>query len=214
MKTPFFVVACLMLVGAIAQKHAEPRGVIYGIATTQDGHPAKGIKLTVDPIGDFILGSVLPSVTTNQAGEYRIENLQLLSYRVYAEDQDGGYSSFSTGFGSGSVTLTSEDPTAEYRVSLPPRAGFLQIHLTNRRTGAGIPAIRIVLTLAEKPEMRFTSNAYSNAAILVPPDKDLLLHVVSDGFAEWEESLGAGKPINLASGSRLTLDVQLEPLKH
>ena len=98
--------------------------------------------------------------------------------------------------------------------SLPPRAGFLQIHLTNRRTGAGIPAIRIVLTLAEKPEMRFTSSAYSNAAILVPPDKDLLLHVVSDGFAEWEESLGAGKPINLASGSRLTLDVQLEPLKH
>ena len=214
MKVPFFIVAFMVLVGALAQKYEEPKGVIYGTATTHDGHPAKGIKLTVDPIGNFTLGSVFPTATTNQAGEYRIE---LLSYKVYAEDQDAGYSAFSTGFGSGSITLTSEDPTAEYRVSLPPRAGFLQIHLTNRRTGTGIPSI--VVTLAEKPaKMPSRDRAYfaanSNAAILVPPDKNLWLHVVSDGFAEWEDSLGAGKPINIPSGSRLTLDVKLEPLKH
>ena len=85
MKVPFFIVAFLVLVGALAQKYEEPRGVIYGTATTHDGHPAKGIKLGVDPIGDFILGSsFLPRRQIRR--EYCIENLQLLSYKVYAED--------------------------------------------------------------------------------------------------------------------------------
>jgi len=35
--------------------------------------------------------------------------------------------------------------------------------------------------------------------------------VTSWGFLEWEESVGAGKPIHIAPGNRFTLDVQLEP---
>jgi hypothetical protein len=64
----------------------------------------------------------------------------------------------------------------------------------------------------ENPESPlFTMSCYSNHVILVPPDKNLLLHVTSDGFREWDESVGRGKPLHLSSGTRLTLAVQLEP---
>jgi hypothetical protein len=35
--------------------------------------------------------------------------------------------------------------------------------------------------------------------------------VTSWGFLEWEESVGAGKPIHIAPGNRFTLYVQLQP---
>ena len=57
----------------------------------------------------------------------------------------------------------------------------------------------------------FTMSCYSNKVILIPPAKSLLLHIWSDGFREWNESIGKGKPIHLASGARLKIDVQLEP---
>jgi hypothetical protein len=83
----------------------------------------------------------------------------------------------------------------------------------NRSSGADISTKQIALMPAENPESPlFIMRSRSNRPILIPPDKPLLLHVTSDGFREWEESIGAGKPIYLPSGTRLTLDVQLEPV--
>jgi hypothetical protein len=110
------------------------------------------------------------------------------------------------------VELTPEHPEAELQVLLPSKAGFIQVHLTNRETGAGISAMRVALMLQENPASPvFTMSCYSNHVILVPPDKNLLLHVTSDGFREWNESTGKGKVVHLASGARLKMDVQLEP---
>jgi hypothetical protein len=47
--------------------------------------------------------------------------------------------------------------------------------------------------------------------MMVPPDRNLIIHVTADGFREWDESIGGGKPIFVPSGTRLTLAVQLEP---
>ena len=72
--------------------------------------------------------------------------------------------------------------------------------------------MRVALMLQENPASPvFTMSCYSNHVILVPPDKNLLLHVTSDGFREWNESTGKGKVVHLASGARLKMDVQLEP---
>jgi hypothetical protein len=67
--------------------------------------------------------------------------------------------------------------------------------------------------LTENPdEPMLEGSSESTEVVLVPPDKDILLHVTSGGFREWQESVGRGKPIRLASGARLTLDVPLDPL--
>jgi hypothetical protein len=163
------------------------------------------------------LGNILPHVKTNDHGEYRFENLPWWGrYTVDADDEDAGYSIFSTGSAGyghpAEVKLTPEHREAELEVYLPPKAGFLQIRLANRRTGLGISGMAVALMLAENPKSPwFSTSCYSNRAVLIPPDKDLLLHVTSEGFREWDESAGRGKPIRLSSGSRLTLLVQLDP---
>lgn len=218
MKTTLVFVGFVLLAIAVAQQHDErrPKGMIYGTAIGQDGQPAKGIGLTAHPLG-VALGTVLPHTRTNDSGEYRFENIPWWGrYRVYAEDEDAGYSSFSTA-GAGhsdpsEVELSPEHREAELKVYLPPKAGFLQVRLTNRRTGGGISGMQMAVMSVENPESPlFTISCFSNHVILVPPDQNLLLHVTSDGFREWDESVGRGKPLHLPSGTRLTLAVHLEP---
>jgi hypothetical protein len=218
MKTTFVFVGFLLLATSVAQQRDEspPRGAIYGIAVGQDGQAAKGIELNALPLGVFVFRAMLDHVKTNDAGEYRFENLDWGRYTVYAEDEKAGYSSISTGpTGNSSpseVELTPEHPEAEFNVYLPPKAGFLQIHLTNRRRGGGIAGVQVAVMPMENPESPlFTISCHSTRVILVPPDKNLLLHITSDGFREWNESVGKGKSLYLPSGTRLTLAVPLEP---
>ena len=218
MKSALVFVGLFLLAAASAQQNDEPhpKGVIYGIAIGQDGQPAKRIGLTAEPLG-VALGAKLPHTRTNDAGEYRFENIPWWGrYTVYGDDENEGYSSFSTGPAGDSpspeVELKPEHPEAELRVLLPPRAGFIQIHLTNQRTGAEISGMRVALMLPESSASSFfTMSCASNHVILIPPDEDFLLHISSDGFREWNESIGKGKPVHLASSARLKIDVQLEP---
>jgi hypothetical protein len=217
MKTPFVFVGFLLLATAVARQHDEPppKGAIYGTAIGQDGLPARRIGLRASPLG-VALGTVLPYARTNDTGEYRFEGLPWWGrYTVYGEDEDAGYSIFSNGPADeghpSEVEVTPEHPEAEFKVFLPARAGFLQVHLTNRRTGGGISGMRVTLMTMERPvSPLFAMSCYSNHIVLIPPDKDLLLHVTSDGFREWDESVGQGKPIRPRSGARLTMEVQLE----
>ena len=218
MKTNLVSVGLLLLAVAAAQQNDEPhpKGLIYGIAIVQDGQPAKQIGLTAEPLG-VALGAKLPHTKTNDAGDYRFENIPWWGrYTVYADDEDAGYSSFSTGPAGDStppeVEITPEHPEGELKVVLPPKAGFIQIHLTNRKTGAIITAMRVALMPEDKPASPvFTMSWYSTQVILIPPEKSLLLHISADGFREWNEIIGKGKLVRLASSARLKIDVQLEP---
>src|SRR5580704_13239214 len=66
--------------------YRQNRGSI-GIAIGQDGRPAKGIVLTAYPLG-VPLRTALPATRTNEAGEYRFENLPWWGrYTFYAESE-------------------------------------------------------------------------------------------------------------------------------
>jgi hypothetical protein len=202
----------LSAVAAQNQGQFQNQGVIYGTVIAQNGTPAKGLTLNAMPLG-VALGMALPWAKTNEAGIYRFEHLPWGRYTVYAEDKEAGYSIFSTGAGGADrppeVELTAGHPEAEFNVHLPAPAAFLLFHLTNRRTGAPISGVEV--TVISEAKTIFSGGFSSTQAVLVPADKDLLLHVTSWGFLEWEESVGAGKPIHIAPGNRFTLDVQLEP---
>jgi len=219
MKVILAFVALSLFAPVVAQQRDKsgPNGIIHGTVVGQDGKPAKGIGLDAWPL-EVGLAAKLPHTRTNDVGEYRFEQIPWWGkYSVHAEDDNAGYSIFSTGEGRNEppeVELTPERPEAEMKVYLPPKAGFLHIRLTNRRTGAGISGMRVALAPVESPEQQvFSISCYSNHVVLIPPEKNLLLHVTSDGYREWDESVGSGKPLHLASGARITLDIQLDPLE-
>jgi hypothetical protein len=216
-----FLGLVLLSVTSAQRGHPAPHGVIYGTVITSEGEPAKRLNLAAVPIGVGFVGA-LPHTKTNDSGEYRFENLTGWGkYYILGDDEKAGYSDNSIGNNQRTeVELTPERPTVEFNFSLPPKAGFIQIHLTNRRTGRAIPSMIIAVGPMERPDARlftdplvFTVSCYSDRVILVPPDENLLLHVESDGFREWDESVGKGKPVNVPSGNLLTLKVQLDPIE-
>jgi hypothetical protein len=156
MKATLVFVGLFLLAAAVAQQQDEsgPKGVIHGTVIRQDGKPAKGIGLDASPLG-VGLGARLPHTRTNDVGEYRFEQIPWWGkYGVLAEDDDAGYSLFSTGKVRNDppeVELAPEHPEAEMKVYLPPKAGFLHIRLTNRRTGAGISGMRVALASGPDP---------------------------------------------------------------
>lgn len=185
------------------------------MVVTPNETPANSLTLTAIPLG-VVLGMALPCTKTTETGFYHFEHLPLGRYAVYADDKEAGYSVFSTGAGGAGyppeVELTDGHVEAELNVHLPPPAGFLLFHLTNRSTGAPISGIGVtVMSQGVTPKIIFSGSFDSTEAILVPSDLDLLLHVTSSGFQEWEESVGAGKPIHIAPAGHLTLDVRLQP---
>ena len=213
------VKAVLLSLVSVASAIAQPgqqavAGVIHGTVVGSDGTPAAGIGLNASP--DRPLGGRIPFTRTDQSGNYRFERLDLgATYTVYADDEDAGYSVFTTGVGQSNppkVTLSPDHPEATVDLRLPPKAGFVRIHLTNKRTGTVISGLGVTLTSSQTPpQFMFSGSSSSDRVVLIPPDRDLLLHVTSWGFHEWDESAGRGKPIRVPSGNRLELYVQLEP---
>jgi hypothetical protein len=211
MKLPLALVLLVFTAPTLGQQ-----GVIYGVAIGQDDQPAKGVGVTLhrDVPGLQALPSWSRQVKTTPAGEYRFEHLEVGRYIVFVYDEDAGYIDFQTSGASRAVKvdLTDGQPEARVRVYLPPRAGFLDIDLTNQQSGAPVSGIQLDLTWAGSLEkIRSAKNPH---LFLVPPDTDVLLHVSSPGFREWQESVGTGKSVCLPSGTRLKLDVRLEPLDY
>lgn len=208
--TLVLIISCLPLViGSAEQKKGG--GVIYGTVVSQDGQPGKRISLYAEPLD---VGGQFPSARSNDHGEYRFENLPWGRYKVFAEDDAAGYSGDVIDDSSQpSVEVSRKHPKAEFRVVLPSKAGLLQINLTNRRTGEAIPWMGVTVAPIEEPRRSRDYTCKSSELILVPPDRNLILHIKANGFREWDESAGTGKLIFVQSGTRLTLTVQLDPVQ-
>jgi hypothetical protein len=215
---PIVIVTIALAQAAAAPQPQDPiaKGVIYGTVVDQDGQPAKELGLTAQPLG-VALGAILPVTKTDQNGKFRFTGIPWWGrYTVFAADEDAGYSQYSTGLNdpqsTKEVTLSPEQPEAEFNLFLPPKAGFLKIHLTNQKTGETISAMQVVATSSDNPKgFLFSITCSSTRPILIPPDKSVLLHVTSRGFREWAKSAGSGMHLRIQSGDSLTLDVELDP---
>ncbi|HEV2991035.1 MAG TPA: hypothetical protein VG759_21530 [Candidatus Angelobacter sp.] len=82
MKITRLFIGLLLVSSAAAQNDHEPypSGVIYGTAIAKDGQPARNVRLLAFPLG--ISGALIPHTKTNDAGQYRFENLPWGGYMV------------------------------------------------------------------------------------------------------------------------------------
>lgn len=224
MKTALALTILWLAVGVFAQQARDSTGEIHGVVVGNDGQPAKGMRLEAQMQcpGPGACAFWRSKTTTNQSGEYRFQHLPVgYKYDVFADNTKAGYPRFAPA-AAGSVEVTIDHPVGELRVSLPPKAGFLNVHATDRRTGVIIPRVLIKLKALDVASPRWSEQWADGSgclfspdcAIPVPPDKPLLVHVSAAGFKEWDESAGKGKLAVVHSDARLTWDIQLEPLPH
>jgi hypothetical protein len=228
MKTALALAVLLLTVSASGQAPKQQpsnvlsTGTIYGVVIDPDGQPAKGMRLIALRLCQTACSLWMSETIISRGGEYHFRPLPLgEKYSVFADNRKAGYPRFSPPR-PGIVELTVDHPNAELRIDLRPKVGILMIRLTDRTTGGFIPRGVVKVRVADDPDSLWseewadTSNClfFPDCAIPVPPDKQLLVHVASTGFREWDESAGKGKPLLVHSGSRLTWDIQLEPLPH
>jgi hypothetical protein len=198
----------------------ECNGVIYGAVLDPSGQPARGISVSAEPLG-VLLGAILPYVKTDDAGKYRFQNLCFGRYTVISDDERVAYrgaNSYMNRFLYGSriaeVRLTAKHPQAELHVSIPPKPGFVRVHITNQETKADL--VRFSLKVKVPGQQKASEVSFNpmvkDYEIVVPPDKDVIVHLTADGFHEWSESAGHGKLLRVPSGTRVTLEADLEPL--
>lgn len=198
------------------------RGVIHGVVLGQNGQPVSDLNVILYPLG-VDLGVLLPQMKTDQRGEYRFEHVCSGRYSVFIEDEKAGYpysspylNRFLYGGRIPEVKITDTSLDAQLPVNVPPKPAQLQVRLTNSKTKARILRADIDLRVSRKRRLTTycdeSISCDSKPFFLVPPDQDVLLHVTSNGFHEWKESAGRGKPIRVRSGEILTIDAALDPI--
>jgi hypothetical protein len=206
--------------GVLVGSNDQPAGVIRGVVIEADGQPAKGMRVIAIMQCPSACGLWMEDATTNRGGEYRFQHVPVGKYSIFANNPRAGYPLLRTP--AGVVELTSDHPGADLHIDLPPKTGILMVHLTDRTTGTIIPRALVKVAVADDPNSIWSEGwadssecvFYPDCAIPVPPDKQLLVHVSSAGFHEWDESAGKGKAFLVHSGTRLSWDIQLQPLTH
>jgi len=218
--------ACLLYaVSAVSQSAIQKptcKGVIEGTVFDFAGQPAKGVRVTAWPLG-VGLGAMLPRIETDGAGHYRFENVCPGRYTVVADDEKVAYkgsspdlNAFLYGTPVAEIRLAAKRNYGNLPVYLPPKPGFIHLHVINQKTREEVLQFVVQLRVPgqkESPEMSFLFDPQvHNHRVEIPPDKDVIFHLTADGFHEWSESAGRGKLLRVASGIDTSLEVELRPL--
>jgi hypothetical protein len=175
MKTAPALLILLLAAHLPAQKPAQPapKGVLYGTVFDPNGQPAKHLSLEAEPLSVGV--SFMPPTTlTDENGIYRFENLFAWGrWTVYAVDEEQGYSYYTASYSlSGpapQVSISPQHPEAKFDIHLPPKSGFLLIHLSNQKTGSLIQAIEVKVASQLDPAHPILTMSYlSTRALLIP----------------------------------------------
>lgn len=217
MKIPAVIAVLALTAVAATANITDPKcsGVLHGAALNEDNQPVPRVGLMLLPLG-VDLAYILPTTTTNEAGLYRFENVCSGRFTVVVDDERAGYPSyvwdayFLSEAKLQEVVLIPGGSEVELPVSVPPKAGVLDLRVRNRRTGDEITNVQVILKPQHSDHAWITFNSDAGK-LLVPSNTDLLLRLKSDGFRQWKEATNKGKPIRLQPSAHFTVEAELEP---
>jgi hypothetical protein len=203
----------------------QAKGVVHGVVLRENGEPVPNFTAVLEMLG-VSLGYMLPTMKTNERGEFRFEHLCPGRFAVVVENAAEGYPPSGAGwyrilYGGPipEVRITKSKSDAELIVTLPPKPAELQVNLFNSKTKEKIPLTELSFTVNPSRTVETYCDTTKSRScdgppyFLFPPDQNVILHVTSTGFHEWKESAGRGKLVRVGYGELLTLNIELDPVE-
>jgi hypothetical protein len=203
---------------------SQPEGTINGTVLDEDGQPFKGVQVCTwmrdAPAGSRESRGDYPVVTTDQAGQFRIDHVAMGATGVEAIKPEDGYVAFAGTSVREVVTLTPDQRSATVVLKLGPKAGRLIPSVTDKFTGKPVIDFEVSWTIFDSDSP--TSCSSGGQAIrqgirgaIVPSEKYLVLAISASGYKKWFycDPSDPSRPafIRLQPGEEKELLVELEP---
>ncbi len=202
---------------------SQADGTITGTVLDANGQPFKGVQVCTY-MRDAPSGSNESrgdcSATTDGAGQFRIDHVEMGVISVEAIKPEDGYVAFAGTSVTKEVTLTPNQLSATVVLNLGPKAGTLLPSVKDKFTGEPIKVFEVSWTIFDSDEANgsYSGGQQVNQGIrraIVPPEKYLVLTISARGYKKWfyHDPSDPSRPVflRLQSGEEKELHVELEP---
>ena len=147
-----------------------------------------------------------------------MDDLELMTYKVFAMKESSGYPNTAAAFYSNHIfptaTLTATTPVVDLVLKVGPPAGVITGAVRDATTGNPVDAAFLLRRAADLDNW-ISMSQRSDYRVLVPPLVEVSVEVSAPGYKTWYYG-GASDPtdrvpIRLESREVMKLDIQLEP---
>lgn len=191
-------------------------GIIKGIVVNARGIPVAGAWVMVS-CGNRPLGGRIPGALSDDRGHFAVDSLELAQCSVVACKEDDyipcpPFAYITHGI---QVTLTAKAPLLTVKVRLGEKAPVITGTVRDAIDGKPLDANFTVRSLKFPVRgMSMSMSSPSTFRIFITPSTDYILEVSARGYRDWSyaEQHNPPRPLRLARGAHLLLDVQLIPL--
>lgn len=192
------------------------QGGITGFVGTEDGEPANEAQVcTANHSGHSKTINCRWSVGSD--GHFRIDQLPLGSYEVFAINEASGYSIDNQSPGQ-RVTIAPNQLWQDVTIRMRQPGGIVSGSVIDGLTGKPIPSAHVSYSGldcdAGGSTFRMKDSGFFD--LIVPPNCDLVITATAHGYRGWvfvDPSNPSRPALNLAGGQRKQLDIRLEPLR-
>jgi len=200
---------------------SQPEGTISGSVLDEHGQPFKGVTVCTymigAPSGSKEARGDCP-VTTDEAGQFRIDHMAMGTFGVEAIKPEDGYIAFAGTSVKKMVTLTPSQSAATVALKLGPKPGVLLPSVKDKVTGQPIVSFQVSWEISDGPNRSRSGGQDITPGIkraIVPPEKYLLLTISAPGYKKWiyHDPSDPSRPalIRLRPDEEKELLVELEP---
>ena len=208
----------LSLIASSAAWSSTPKGTVTVKVIDLKGQPVPGATVSFNALPGRMLLYAAPECETDSSGGCSRDDLPIDTYYVTAMKTSEGYPDLSFNLYGRKrppivVELTAETPTARVSFTMGPQCGKLTITAIDDSTGTPIPNRSVTMRNPSDPATLLTIGQAPDSYVLIPPDEDIQIEVVADGYEPWSlmkhAELNGGEPMRLHSDERRAMTIRL-----
>ncbi len=217
----FFLLASLPTFPQTADSSQQYEGTVSGTVLDEHGDAFKGVTVCTymigAPSGSKESRGSCP-VTTDQAGQFRIDHMAMGTFGIEAIKPDEGYIAFAGTSVKKFVTITPSQLSATVALQLGPKPGVVFLpSVKDKLTGQSITSFQVTWEIST-PNGSVSGGEEiggGNKRTIVPPEINIRLSISTPGYKKWtyRDPSDPSQPalIRFQPGEVKELSVELDP---